>query len=413
MIAPPSPAHTIGTSLPADVHALFAEARRRRRRIRLVAAAACLLVAAGAAAGIAASRPGTPQPRTGSPHRAAAHVPASGLSSAAVAWVDSGGGLHVGNVSNLHQRVVATISSDNDVLIQTAGRIYWADGQSIQALELATGARWRVAAGTWASLSADRRQLYVATGTVHGSYPRALTVVPVSGHGPARPLTLPAGWHLDNYPDTAVAGGLVVESYPGLAIWTERTGRVRVLSRTAFAVIGSWTPRGAGHSLLAWEPGGCAVWHCPLKITNTGTMRTLTVRSPLRYGFMISGGAAFSPDGTTLAAFASATDPLSGAGPESELTLINTRTGAVQLIRSVRLLTTEDAAWVTWLPGGEQLLAGAIHASYAVNAVTLAARPFYFFGPAEVGSTDISFSAIALPASALSTRIRSEIGLGS
>jgi hypothetical protein len=142
-------------------------------------------------------------------------------------------------------------------------------------------------------------------------------------------------------------------------------------------------------------------------------MRTVTVRSPLRYGFMISqSGAAFSPDGTMLAAFASATDPLPGAGSESELTLINTRTGAVQLIRSVRLLTTEESAWVTWLPCGEQLLARAINANYAVNAATLATRPFYFFGRAEVGSPDISFSAIALPASALSTHIRSQIGLG-
>jgi hypothetical protein len=415
LIAPPSLGPTSGTSLLADARALFAEARRRRRRHRLVAAAACLLVAAGAGAGITASWRGTSQPR--SSHRqpaAAAHVPELSLSPAAVAWVDSGGGLHVGNVSNLSQRVVATINSDNQVLIETTGRIYWADGQSIRALELATGARWRVATGEWASLSADRRQLYVATGTVHGNYPRALTVVPVSGHGPARPLTLPVGWHLGNYPDAVVAGGLVVESCPGLGIWAERSGRVRVLSRKASVVIGSWTPPGADHSLLAWEPGGCRLWHCPLEITNTATMGTLTVRSPLRYGFIISqSGAAFSPDGTKLAAFASATDPLSGAGPESELALIDTRTGAVQLVRGVRLLTTEDAAWVAWLPGGEQLLAGAINANYAVNASTLAVRPFYFFGPAEVGGPDISFSAIALPASALSTRMRSEIGLGS
>ena len=417
LIAPPSPGRHSGTSLLADAHALFAEARQRRRRRRLAAAAACLLlVAAGAAAGIAVSRPGTTQPRSGYRHghpAAAAHVPGFSLSPAAVAWVDSSGGLHVGNVSNRSQRVVATISSGNQVLIETAGRIYWADGQSIRTLELATGARWRVASGEWASLSADHRQLYVAVGTIHGNYPRALTVVPVSGHGPARPLTLPAGWHLGNYPDPAIAGGLVVESYPGLGVWTEQTGRVRVLSRTASATMSSWTPRGAGYSLLAWEPGGCGVWRCPLEITNTGTMHTLTVRSPLRYGFMISqSGSAFSPDGTELAAFASVTDPLSGAGPESELTLINTRTGAVHLVRSVRLLTTEDAAWVAWLAGGEQLLAGAINASYAVNAVTLAARPFYFFGPAEAGSPDISFSAIALPASALTARIRSEIGLG-
>jgi hypothetical protein len=87
------------------------------------------------------------------------HVPEFSLSPAAVAWVDSAGGLHVGNVSNLSQRIVATIKSDNQVLIETTGRIYWADGQSIRALELATGARWRVATGEWASLSADRRQL--------------------------------------------------------------------------------------------------------------------------------------------------------------------------------------------------------------------------------------------------------------
>ena len=83
------------------------------------------------------------------------------------------------------------------------------------------------------------------------------------------------------------------------------------------------------------------------------------------------------PSADLAVAFARATDPLSGAGPESELTLINTRTGAVRLIGSVRLLTTEDAAWVTWLPGGEQLLAGAINATYAVNAITSATRPFY------------------------------------
>src|SRR5215472_3989105 len=114
LIAPPSAARNSGTSLRADAHALFAEARRRRRkRRRLVAAAACVLVAGGAAAGIAASRPGTSQPRSAYRHpTAAAHPPAFSLSPAAVAWVDSAGSLHVGNVSNLSQRVVATINSD-------------------------------------------------------------------------------------------------------------------------------------------------------------------------------------------------------------------------------------------------------------------------------------------------------------
>ena|SRR6266852_4623497 len=86
------------------------------------------LLVVGQQALSAATRKCTSQPRSG--HRqptAAAHVPAFSLSPAAVAWVDSGSGMHVGNVSNLFQRVVATINSDNQVVIETTGRIYWAD----------------------------------------------------------------------------------------------------------------------------------------------------------------------------------------------------------------------------------------------------------------------------------------------
>src|SRR6266851_3696289 len=50
----------------------------------------------------------------------------------------------------------------------------------------------------------------------------------------------------------------------------------------------------------------CPLQHCPIEITSTPAGRTLTVRSPFRYGFLPQGvDAAFCPDGTQLAGFIS------------------------------------------------------------------------------------------------------------
>lgn len=64
-------------------------------------------------------------------------------------------------------------------------------------------------------------------------------------------------------------------------------------------------------------------------------------------------------------------------------------------------MTTEDVGWAWWLPGGNQLIAGAEAGCYAVNAYTLAARPFSFFGThgQDIESSgDINFSATILHA---------------
>jgi hypothetical protein len=62
--------------------------------------------------------------------------------------------------------------------------------------------------------------------------------------------------------------------------------------RQAFArgldIIDAYTPPGARYSLLAWTPAGCTQ-HCPVGITNTATLASLTVRSPGRHGFTYSG----------------------------------------------------------------------------------------------------------------------------
>jgi hypothetical protein len=75
----------------------------------------------------------------------------------------------------------------------------------------------------------------------------------------------------------------------------------------------------------------------------------------------------------------------------SRLAIVNTRTGAVRVVPGTELFTSEDAFWAMWLPGGKQILAGAVGAAYVVDARTLTARPFSFF-PGTDG-----FSATVLP----------------
>lgn len=400
MIVPPTELAREATPI-ADAQALFAEARRRRRRRWAIAGSIGLGLAATIAIGLATAWPGggrviahvtrPPRPRA---------VPARPfrLTAAAVAWIDSNGGLEVGNVANLAERVVATINDNNLYLVQADGRIYWADGRSIWALDLRSGTRWRVASGQWVTTSANGRELYVAH--LRDGQADTLTVVPVHGHSPRRLYTLPAGWQLSNSPDVAVANGLVIDSYSSMRVgtWDLGTERVRAPIGLLQDPIGSYTPPGADYSLLAWAPGDCRSMNCPIGITNTATLATVTIRSPYRYGFLASPtGIAFSPDGSRLAVFANL------RSGEAELALVNTRTGAMRLDPRVKLYTTELSAWVVWLGSGRQLLAGAANATYAIEAGTLASRPFSFLS-SPLTSEDIGFSATAIPASALSQR---------
>ena len=406
MIAPPG----LGARRATAAEALFAEARRRRRRRRrrLAGAAACLVLAGSAAAVLA-----TAWPR----HRAVKPVaavvrPAPGvtLPPVRVAWVDYWGQLHVGNLATRAQRVVAKVdASAADPMIQAGGRLYWADDNNnaapIRDYDIATGKIRYLARGNSVFASPDGRHIYIVqTG-------RRLIELPADGIGAPRRLALPAGWHmsggLGNWP---VADGIVVYSGPAdqrrgpttLAVWNPRTGHVKIIGQD-IGVTDTYTPPGASYSLLAWTGGRRKC--CRLGITNTSTLATITVRSPGRYGFTYGGlfsNGAFSPDGTRLAVMLNTTNPRDPyRTPYSVLAIVDTRTGAVRLVRAARLVTTEDVGWARWLPRGNQLIVGAEAGSYAVNATRLAARPFSFFGSPGVdieSSGDINFSATILPA---------------
>lgn len=386
----------------AEAEALFAEARRRRRRRRLAAGAACLLLAAGVAAGLVTAWPRHGAAIPGAP--AAGRAPDITLPPARVAWVDYGGQLHLGNLATRTQRVVATVdASAGNPMILAGGHLYWADTSKnlapIRDYDIATGRMGYLARGDSVFASADGRHIYIVQTTT------TPIELPAVGIGRPRRLTLPAGWHmsgdLGNWP---VAGGIVVYSVPAghrrattLAVWTPGTGHVKIIGRD-LDITDTYTPRDASYSLLAWTSHGV------LGITNTSTLASLTVRSPRRYGFTYGGlfsSGAFSPDGKRLAVFVNTTNPQNPfITPYSVLGIVNTRTGALRLVRAARLVTTEDVAWARWLPGGNRLIAGAEAGSYAVNAVTLAARPFSFSGsPGQdiENSGDINFSATILP----------------
>jgi hypothetical protein len=118
-----------------------------------------------------------------------------------------------------------------------------------------------------------------------------------------------------------------------------------------------------------------------VEVINTSTMKAVTIRSPLGYGFVASAIPAFSPDGGRVVLFARRA--ALGTGGTSVLAIASTRTGAVRLIRAASLSTTEDAYWSIWLPGGRQLLAGAEAAGLAVDTRGDAVRPFSFFSAAS------------------------------
>jgi hypothetical protein len=383
------------------VQALFAEARRRRRRIRLTGSIIVAAVAVVAVAlGLAWPRHppgrggGSPVPAGGSGTARAAKVPL-------LAWVDSNDRLVVGNLATFTKRVVAEIDADPSAqLVPFAGHIYWVkfsggyvDGafwpRTIEELNPATGKSTDIGPGEFAFPSADGRRLYIA------QTDNTLAEVPAGASGRSSQLTLPAGWYLPGGFGIAVANGIVVQSedaqwpaHPAdLAVWNPQTGQVRVIGR-AVGAISAYTPPGAGYSLLAWMPARCRFPSCLITITNTGTLSSRTLRSPLGYGFVLGG--AFSPDGRQLAVFAN--DRPKAGGETADLAIVSTATGATRLVPKVRMTVGEDADWVRWLPGGTRLVIQA-NRNYLVTVATLEAQPFRFTG----GGQDVNFSAVLIP----------------
>jgi hypothetical protein len=412
VIAPPGP------PAPGTAEALFAQARRRRRRRRLTGVVVILALALSAAVAFAATRPD--RARAGR-DAGGARAGSGGAAGPAgwVAWVDYNRRVHLGDLATAAQRVVATINANPAVpLVQAGGHLYFVGGYwvnqagtyvpasgnappVVQELNLATGTIRDVGPGQGVFPSSDGRHLFLAPTDTR------LLELPARGSGTARALRLPRGWYLPyGGQGYGVAEGVLVQPdrttrpRTPLAVWNPTTGGLKVIG-AGLSVLAAYTAPGGHDSLLAWQPVACAGQNCPLKITNTATLATRTVHSPLRHGF--APGAAFSPHGTQLAVFASTTPdttgPVATTGPV-RLALVTTSTGAVRLSGSARLAGGCPPAWAAWLPDGRHLITGGIQASYVVTAATLSARPLFFMPGTDhdiENSQDINYSAAIVP----------------
>ena len=407
---------------------LFREARRRRRRRRAAAAAAVVLAAAAATAAWAVGWPGTGAPDQ---PRSAAHASGGSLGALGrpgtplVAWVDDGGGLHVGDLATGRQRLVATVDADPTVpLVSAGGRLYWVDTGGaylpgygywpdvVRSLDLATGEIRSVAPGQAVFAAADGRHVFIAwTGS-------ELIEVPADGSGPARQLTVPGGWLVagnggiagGGRGDLGVAGdGILVQSAGYLesqgptllGLWDPHTGRVRVLGQMTngdYGLIATTTLPGGQAGLVATFPASCGTapgFRC-ITITGTATGSEVTVRSPSRYGFGIGG--AFSADGRWLAAF-TITGAGGRGGASAQLVIVNTRTGGLRTVPGARYQIGAATLWAGAIPGGDQILAGGPANAYLVNAATMAERAVFFL-PGDHRtldlSRDVNYSAVVL-----------------
>jgi hypothetical protein len=307
----------------------------------------------------------------------------------------------MGDISTGSQRIAAKVAADPTTpLVHAGGHVYWVDtagtyepslghwSEFVQGLDIATGAITNLAPGQLIFSSADGQWLYIAQ-----MDNASMIELPADGQGAPRRLTLPPGWYLPAGFGVAVVNGILVQSTADagtglssvLAVWNPRSGRVKVLGRG----FGAYSE--AGSSVLAWMPASCRFpMNCPITITNTVTLASRTLRSPLRYGFALGG--AFSPDGRQLAVFVNTT--LGAGGGQAELAIVSIKTGGLRLVPEVRLRLGQDIAWARWMPDGKQLIAGSIASTYLVTVPALSALPVRF-----TRSTDqeINYSATVIP----------------
>ncbi len=385
------------------------DARARQRRQRGVGVALIAVVTAVAIGfGVTAGHRDQPTSQTGRSAGVVASNPRSDLPPATVAWFDASGQLRIGGVASLAQHVVASAGNGQApccVTVAVGHRLYWANVLSgrdvVQDYDFATGTVRTVAAGWAVFPSASGLAVYIAQSST-----RLLEVSGI-GTGMVRRLATPRGWHVVPLP-WATADGIAVsrgdhagQGRPVIGIWRLSSGKVEIIGRGD--VVATATPGAGAYSLIAWQPDGCGLQHCPINITNTATHATVTVRSPLRYGFLNEGDdAAFSPDGSELVGFIS----LNALNPNQAAlfvpALVNTSSGAVRVLRNAVLENDELSGWAVWLPGRRLIVGPAEnprYPAYAIDARSTAVRPFTFFPRSSDTPEDITYGAVLLPPS--------------
>jgi len=411
----------------SEAEALFKEANQRRRRRWLLISTAVIAVTVATVVASLALMGASPSHRsTGSPTTApTTPAPVAGRNPL-VAWVDYDGALHVGTVNGLSQRVVAATSADPTTPVVWLGSdVFWVNERppgllgSVEGFDTATGQTIRVGRGLQIFPSLHRSFLYVQRDARHlAEYSPTTASI---GHI----MSLPEGWTLAspdllNNPTPAVANGILVESSqapsaaptPTLGVWNQTTGKVRTIGRI-WKIIGTSTGPAGRSSMVAWLPAVClhSPTNCRLALTDSATLSTRFVPSPLRAGFEFGGG--FSPNGAQVAVFINLSERQQSSlptyqrlSPVTQLALVNTKAGSLRVVHGTVINIGDALAWAQWLDN-DRLIAGAVESPdglpndnhYLVDANDGQAQPYSFFpgGGRADGTLDVNFSAAISP----------------
>jgi hypothetical protein len=412
----------------SEAEALFKEANQRRRRRWLLTGTAVTAVAVATLVASLALLGASPSRRFAGNGTTAPTTPAAVSGPhPVVAWVDYHGALHIGTVNGLSQRVVAATSADPTTPVVWLGAtVFWVNehpssllGWTVEGFDTATGRTLRVGRGLQIFPSLDRSFLYVQRDPTHlAEYSPTTASI-------GRILTLPEGWtlaspYLLNDPTPAVANGILVEPYPTsgaaltptLAVWNPATGRVRTIARI-WKMVGTFTGPTGHSSVIAWLPAVClhSATNCRLALTDSATLTTRFVPSPLRQGFEFGG--AFSPNGAQLAVFIGLSEQQESSlptyqrpSPVTQLALVNTKSASLRVVHGTVINIGDALAWAQWLDN-DRLLAGAVESPdglpndnhYLVDTRDGQAQPFSFFpgGGRADGTLDVNFSAAIAP----------------
>jgi hypothetical protein len=202
----------------------------------------------------------------------------------------------------------------------------------------------------------------------------------------AGPWRIPAGYRLTE-PPVAVADGVLVVSDRDsieltLARWDTGSGRVTRLG-TVWHPVDSFRARGARTSTVAWvDCPASGAPPCALVIGDSvgGARRRIAAPEP-GTGFLYGG--AFSPDGTRLAAFVSATR----GGGTATLVIVDLATGRVRPVAGSTVEIGEAYGYAAWSPSGRWLVFGGIDATMrAYELGTARAVPLPYAGAYSVAA---------------------------
>jgi hypothetical protein len=306
---------------------------------------------------------------------------------ALLAWVDASLGLVLGDPVTGDSTIVGPQGN----WCATCSLV--ADGGGAVAAEHGTIYRFDVSRRGWHSLGpGDAVFASPFIGEIYVAVNGQLELRSLDGRRTAGPWTVPGGYTAGVFQaPRAVNNGVLIESSDRsaaerrLALWDPPTGRVQPLG-SVWQLIDTHFSAANAPSTIARvdcaQPGQPKL--CVLLLTNSVTGETRQVSSPVAGSGFIFGGA-FSPDGTRLAAFVSATQ----GGGNAQLVIVDVNTGRVQRVGNATVGIGEAYGYATWSRSGDWVVFGG-YPGY-MNAYRLGS------GAASQLPFPTNYSVVALP----------------